>query len=134
MGRHIDVYAGPLSKEDYRHLKAREAQFLIAENEKHFGPVGEDWEPDEDDQEASQTEVDDDESTDDTVGDASEYDDDDIEFVRGLTYQDVQFQLKERGLSGQGNDETLRGRLLNALRDSEKHSDDEDEDLEENGE
>lgn len=125
MGRHVDVYAGPLSEEDYRYLKMREKQFLLAENVKLFGEHPEEWKIPIPDDEVEEDEVEEDEVV---HKDHTGFDDDDVEYVRSLSETDLNAELESRELPVDGDDNAKRQRLLEAIH--EEHLDeDEDEEL-----
>lgn len=143
MGRQINVYDGPLSPEDYFHLKVRENQFAISENERIYGDVGKGWTEEQwadvramlnpnEKKEASDSwdaaaKVDPEE-------DEISFDNDDVEFVRNLSYEEVQRQIKDReGLDElpQGRDEDLRNRLFGLILEAKEDEVDEDEELDE---
>lgn len=109
MGRQIDVYAGPLSEEDYRYMKMREKQFLLAENAKHFGEHPAEWDLPLDEEEGSET-------TEDVEVPEQQthegYDPDDVEYVRGIPADDLDSELSERGLEIDGSENDKRQRLL----------------------
>lgn len=137
MGRNINPYDGPLSREDYQYLKSREQQFMIAENVKHFGPLGQveghEWTLDEDEgdpvHESSETTKVNEEPT-------TDYDPDDIAFVDSVGYSEWQSMLKQMDLPASGDKVAVRQRLLDAIkerggvREAVDLDDDKDEDEE----
>jgi hypothetical protein len=110
----INPYEKPLTREDYEYLKAREEQFKIAENIRHFGPLGQveghEWpEPEEDvvvEEEKAEEQA-----------PQADYDPDDVVFVDSIGYGEWQALLKEMGLSAQGDKVTVRTRLLDAIKE-----------------
>lgn len=144
MGRQINVYNGPLSPEDYYHLRVRENQFAIFESKRLYGePMGEDgyWSEDEqaeyqkmlhpegeegEPESWKQPEV----VEDDPNGG---WDPDDVKYVTNLTYEEVQRELKDRkSLEDlpQGREEDLRNELLYLVAGvDDDEEEDENEDL-----
>ena len=130
MGRQINVYDGPLSPEDYFHLKVREQQFAISENERLYGKVGEGWTEQQwadvkamlnPNEKKEPSETWDANARVESEEEEFEFDQDDVEFVRNLSYEEVQRQIKEREELDelpQGRDEDLRNRLFSLILES----------------
>lgn len=128
MGMQINVYEKPLTRHEYEYLAARSQDFLISENVKVHGPIGETWEPEEAEEASDSTEP-----TGDNPGEEKaranegksfgDYDPDDVTFVQSLDYATLQAKLKEREVSAAGTKEELQLRLLKAVRDSEEVED-----------
>lgn len=114
MGRMINPYESPLSREDYEYLKAREEQFKISENIRHFGPLGKvkghEWPEVEEAEEETEEEVE-------VEEESPDFDPDDVTFVDSIGYGDHQRLLKEMGLKADGDKATVRQRLLDAIKE-----------------
>lgn len=114
MGRMINPYEKPLSREDYEYLKSREQQFHIAENIRMFGPLGKvegyEWPEVEEEQEPEEVVVEEEAPT-------ADYDPDDVTFVDSIGYGEHQKLLKEMGLKADGDKATVRQRLLDAIKE-----------------
>lgn len=129
MGKQFNVYEEPLTKEQYDYLKLHCKDYLISENEKMFGPVGQvegaEWsEEDLDAKNAPTAEPPTAYEPPEVVEDWAE---DDVKFVDGFDYAQKQAWLKENGLSAQGDKVALRQRMLEALADSDEEDDGEEE-------
>lgn len=114
MGRMINPYEQPLTREDYEYLKAREEQFKIAENIRHFGPLGEveghEW-PEVEEEVVVEQEKSEEQAPE------TDFDPDDVVFVDSIGYGEHQRLLKEMGLSAQGDKATVRQRLLEGIKE-----------------
>lgn len=143
MGRQINVYDGPLSPEDYFYLKVRENQFAISENERLYGKVGDGWTEEQWADVKAMLNPNDQKDTSEAWDAAAkatpedeeeEFDNDDVEFVRNLPYEEVQRQIKDREKLDelpQGRDEDLRNRLFGLILQAKEDEDGEDEKLDE---
>lgn len=139
MGRHIAVYEGPLSPEDYVYLKQRENQFAISENERLYGEVGAGWTEEQKsdvkkmlnpNEEEKPSESWDTAATQSEEEEEQDWDEDDVEYVRNLSYEEVQQQIKEREELDelpQGRDEDLRNRLFSLIVEQRRDEKDEQE-------
>lgn len=114
MGRMINPYEAPLTRDEYEYLKAREQQFHIAENIRQFGPLGKveghEW-PEVEEEEVAVEEAPKEEAP------APDYDQDDVLFVDSIGYGEHQQLLKEMGLNAGGDKATVRQRLLDAIKE-----------------
>jgi hypothetical protein len=115
MGRMINPYEAPLTRDEYEYLKSREERFKIQENERMFGPLGQveghEWPEVEEDgpvHEGEEPEVEE---------EPVDYDADDILFVDSIGYGEHQQLLKEMGRPAGGDKATVRQRLLDAIKE-----------------
>ena len=114
MGRMINPYEEPLTREKYEYLRVRCEKFKIDENVRTFGPLGQvkghEWP--EVEEEASEVEEVVVEET-----PEADYDADDVLFVDSIGYGEHQQLLKEMQLPAGGDKATVRQRLLDAIKE-----------------
>ncbi len=114
MGRMINPYDAPLSRDEYEYLRVRCETFKIQENERMFGPLGKvegyEW-PEVEEEAAPEVE----EAKEETP--ATEYDADDVLFVDSIGYGEHQQLLKEMGRKADGSKSVVRQRLLDAIKE-----------------
>lgn len=114
MGRMINPYDAPLTRDEYEYLKSREERFKIQENERMFGPLGQveghEWPEVEEDGPVHESEPEVEEET-------VDYDADDVLFVDSIGYGEHQQLLKEMGRPAGGDKATVRQRLLDAIKE-----------------
>lgn len=114
MGRMINPYEEPLTRENYEYLRVRCEKFKIDENVRTFGPLGQvkGYEWPEVEEEASEVEEVVVEET-----PEADYDADDVLFVDSIGYGEHQQLLKEMQLPAGGDKATVRQRLLDAIKE-----------------
>lgn len=114
MGKMINPYEAPLTREEYEYLKSREEQFKISENVKMFGPLGKveghEW-PEVEEEEVQEEIVVEEETS------STDYDPDDVIFVDSIGYGEHQQLLKQMGLRADGDKATVRQRLLDGIKE-----------------
>lgn len=114
MGRMINPYEKPLTRDEHEYLRVRCETFKIDENIRMFGPLGQveghEW-PEVEEEAAEVEEV--------VVEETPEadYDADDVLFVDSIGYGEHQSLLKEMQLPAGGDKATVRQRLLDAMKE-----------------
>lgn len=133
MGMQFNVYERPITRREYDYLKLHCQEYLIGENEKMFGPVGQaeghEWaEEDRLDYVAPESEetAEEDGGIPEARQSSEDWDADDVAFVDSLDYAAKQAWLKENELNAAGDKATLRQRMLEALRDAEEEDEDDE--------
>lgn len=131
MGKQINVYERPITREEYDYLKVHCQEYLISQNELVFGPLGKveghEWEEEElpgnePKEVAEPTPAEEQAKVEDS------WDADDVAFVDSLDYAGKQKWLKDNDLPANGSKQEVRERMLAALRDAEEVEDDGDDD------